>query len=300
VNKKRHRSTTLRKNWERERTQRRKKYQRKRASWAEFWNSLSHKSQIATEQHLQRRREVRHRTATTAEHSSLLGVFQDWLHWGTGAFFLILSYIIGSALYHKFAHEIEGGILQQPMTYCFVGGGLLWAVISFLKICQRHFLYLYVFGHEFTHAFFIWLFLGRISDLAITPEGGYVQTRSSNFLIALSPYFVPFLGICVVGLFSLLQLWITIPYANLIIYSIVGFTWSFHIMWTQDIISKGQEDLKECGTFMSLSVIIFFNLLLMSVMICMATDSWLDLFSFTINAGDTIWNWCNALLTPRS
>lgn len=293
--------TSGRKNWENSSVRRRREARKKRASWSEVWSSVTHQAEAKTNKHLRDRRddrrEKRYHTTLAKPYDSFWDVLQVWLNWVWGAGFFVLTYLIGAAVFMKFKVEVQQGFLLKPVIWCFLGGGALWALIFYTRVLERFFLFLYVLGHELTHAFFVWVFLGRISDMAITSEGGYVQTRRSNFIIALSPYFMPLLGMVLVALFLGARLVVDIPYEGYLLYGIVGFSWAFHILWTQDMLSRGQSDLEECGSFMSLGIISFFNMLLIAIMVCLATTSWLDLFSFTINTANELWRFISDSLT---
>ena len=75
------------------------------------------------------------------------------------------------------------------------------------------------------------------------------MTNKSNILIALSPYFIPFWSAVLISLHSFVSLWWDIPAGGLILTGLLGFTWTFHIIWTVWMIPKDQPDLKENGTF---------------------------------------------------
>src|SRR5690606_403472 len=128
---------------------------------------------------------------------------------------------------------------------------------------QPFFLYLYVLGHELTHALFVVLFRGKVTDFHVSTEGGYITTNKTNLMIALSPYFVPFWSVVAALLFvaarhgfGLSGVW------DKFFYAVVGLTWTFHMVWTLWMIPRDQPDLKENGTFLSLVVIFLANLLI--------------------------------------
>lgn len=139
-------------------------------------------------------------------------------------------------------------------------------------LAKSFFLYLYVLGHELTHALFIYLCGGRVSEFKVTKDGGFVVTNKSNILIALSPYFVPFWALLLLGLSILVETFWEIPYHDLALYLIIGASWTFHLAWTLWMIPRDQPDLKENGSFFSLTVIYLANVLLLAVMLCLATN----------------------------
>ena len=149
-------------------------------------------------------------------------------------------------------------------------------------------LLLYVLGHEMTHAMFVYLCGGRISDLRFNTDGGFIMTNKSNILIALAPYFVPFWSIVAISLYGFINFFMPSPYADEGLLVLLGATWCFHIIWTVWMIPKDQPDLKEHGTFFSLMIIILANLILLTVLLCMTQDH--------LTIKDFAWNWWNNIL----
>ena len=59
-------------------------------------------------------------------------------------------------------------------------------------------MWVYVFGHELTHALWTWFFGGKVKKFKVTARGGHVIITKSNSIIALAPYFFPVYGVLVV------------------------------------------------------------------------------------------------------
>jgi len=169
------------------------------------------------------------------------------------------------------------GLWRSERFWYFSVGVLLmvgWLASGLLK---RFFLYLYVLGHELTHALFVILHRGRVAEIHVSSDGGYITTDKSNLLIALSPYFVPFWSIICAGVYALSRLW---PgqheYTDLAFYAAMGVTWSFHMAWTLWMIPRDQPDLQENGTFFSLVIILLANVLVLAGLLCLAGESPLE------------------------
>ena len=64
-------------------------------------------------------------------------------------------------------------------------------------------MWIYVLGHELTHAVWAWLFGAQVRKLKVTSSGGHVVITKTNFLIALAPYFFPLYAVIVVAVFSI-------------------------------------------------------------------------------------------------
>jgi len=164
-------------------------------------------------------------------------------------------------------------------------GFFLYAGWFFTRLLQPLFLYLYVLGHELTHVVFVYLCLGRVSGFRVSLDGGHIVTNKSNILIALSPYFVPFWAVVIFLLIALTGLLISIPHQEKILFFMIGVTWSFHLLWTLWIIPRDQPDLKENGTFFSLSLIYLSNVLLLSALVCLASPE--------LTWRHFVYNWAN-------
>ncbi|HEY2045220.1 MAG TPA: hypothetical protein VGG93_01430 [Candidatus Udaeobacter sp.] len=147
-------------------------------------------------------------------------------------------------------------------------GAVLW-LITFFGLPRP--ILIYVFGHELTHALWVWLMGGRVSQFRVGPDGGHVVTTKANFLIALAPYFFPLYSILTIAIYGGLSLFLNMqPYGRLL-YAVIGVTWSFHFTFTCWMIPKNQTDLTDQGTFFSLVVIYLMNLSLLSVMLILAS-----------------------------
>lgn len=141
----------------------------------------------------------------------------------------------------------------------------------FTGLLERLFLYFYVLGHELTHALFVYVCGGKVGGIHVTADGGYVMTNKSNFLIALSPYFLPFWSVVIVTLSSALSIFYSdIPHHDHALYFLIGFSWTFHLLWTLWMILREQPDLKENGVFFSLVVIYLANVIVISILLCLA------------------------------
>jgi hypothetical protein len=210
-------------------------------------------------------------------------------HWALGLFLIPLCFITVITLIRETGEDrILETIWYSTNLVCFVAGVVLMLSWFLLGIANDQLLYLYVLGHEMTHAMFVYVCGGRISAIHFSTEGGYVMTNKSNILIALSPYFIPFWSAVIISLHGFISLWANIPAGGLILTGLIGFTWTFHIVWTVWMIPKDQPDLKENGTFLSLMLIIFANLILFSLILC-ATSREVQLLSF-------VFEWWNTTL----
>ena len=161
--------------------------------------------------------------------------------------------------------------LLRSQEFIYFAVGMFWmAGWFFTGIGERFFLYLYVLGHEVTHAIFIHLCFGKVGRIHVTADGGYVMTNKTNALIALSPYFIPLWSVVVLLVSTLVSLLIEVPYHDQALYFLLGVTWAFHLLWTVWMIPRDQPDLKENGIFFSLVLIYLVNAALFYIILCSA------------------------------
>jgi hypothetical protein len=147
-------------------------------------------------------------------------------------------------------------------------GALLW-VIAFFGLPRP--VILYVFGHELTHALWVWIMGGRVSRFRIGVDGGHIVTNRTNFWIALAPYVFPLYSVLAILGYGALSLFYDMqPYGRLL-YAVIGISWAFHFTFTCWMIPKNQTDISDHGTFFSLVVIYLSNLLLLCLMLVIAS-----------------------------
>ena len=138
----------------------------------------------------------------------------------------------------------------------FLGGAACWCVIYFLMPKP---MWIYVFGHELTHALWTWLFGGEVKKMKVTSKGGHVLISKTNFLIALAPYFFPLYAVLVIGLFALGNLiWNWHGYL-VWLHLCVGAAYAFHVSLTFHVLQTQQSDVTGQGYLFSAVVIFLGN-----------------------------------------
>lgn len=193
--------------------------------------------------------------------------------WLLGLCLLPLCCITSWSFFNEFSDATSGGNFWTSSPFWYFATGALLMVGWFASgLLWNAFLYLYVLGHELTHIIFIKLCRGVVSDWGVSVEGGYVTTDKSNILIALAPYFVPLWASLVVLIYATVGVFVDLsPAALKSLYSLLGFFWAFHLLWTLWMIPRDQPDLRDNGTFLSLIIIYFANMLLLITLTCMAS-----------------------------
>jgi len=192
-----------------------------------------------------------------------------WVKFIFAIFLLPICAILTETFFTAFARAtVTQRLWAGEECWFFSLGAVLW-VIAFFGLPRS--IVIYVFGHELTHALWVWMMGGRVSRFRVARDGGHVVTSKANFWIALAPYFFPLYSILAIAIYGALNLFVNMkPYGQLL-YAIVGATWAFHFTFTCWMILKNQTDLSDQGTFFSLVVIYLMNLLLLSVMLILAS-----------------------------
>lgn len=154
-----------------------------------------------------------------------------------------------------------------PVWYSLLGVGTF-AALMVVRIVNPILIYIYVLGHELTHALAAIISMGKVQRMSIDLSGGYVETDKDNLFIALSPYFVPLWMGC-----WMLILWVAnwvhpFPEWAAWFYAGLGFWWSFHLYWTVWVIPREQPDMLENGLLFSLLIVMIMNIAILLVALC--------------------------------
>jgi len=121
-------------------------------------------------------------------------------------------------------------------------------------------MWLYVLGHELTHAVWAWLFGAQVRKLKVTSSGGHVVITKTNFLIALAPYFFPLYAIIVVAVFAIGHLIWNWRQFMALFDLLLGAAYAFHITLTGHILKTRQSDITDQGYLFSAVVIFLGNI----------------------------------------
>jgi hypothetical protein len=227
--------------------------------------------------------------------------------WCMALLLLPLCWVTSWTFLLRFSHAtLDLEFWKTAEFWYFATGSLVMGGWFFSGLGKTFFLYAYVLGHEVTHAVFVLLFRGRVMDFYVGLDGGYITTNKTNLMIALSPYFVPFWSIVGAALYALTGCFSEIPSQwHRVLYAVMGFTWTFHMVWTLWMIPRDQPDLKENGTFLSLVIIYLANLFVLVGLLCIAADApwetmrdfWLEWVKTAATGADFTYRWVNAVIT---
>ncbi|MEM8955185.1 MAG: hypothetical protein AAGD22_13620 [Verrucomicrobiota bacterium] len=204
-----------------------------------------------------------------------------WIKFAIGILLVPLCWITTETFFVSFAKATLNGAFWRSPEFFFFALGSLMSFILFFFGRGKVLIYLYVLGHEWTHAFFALLCGGRVEKVHVGASGGHILTDKNNFLISLSPYFVPFYSVITIGAYAVLSQFIDLGSTHSrVLFALIGLTWTFHLTFTIWMILKSQPDLHHNGTFFSLALIYLINLVIISALLIIASPL-LSLRGFT-------------------
>ena len=151
-----------------------------------------------------------------------------------------LKFVIALALAPLVAGEIwtlidlaraaaPAGYWGEAWFVSFSAGFLTWAVV-FIFLPRT--MWLYVLGHEFTHALAAMLAGGKVSAFHVSSKGGHVMTDRVSWWIALAPYFVPIYALIWMALWLTVDFYHPLKAWQPILYFGIGLFWAFHLTFT--------------------------------------------------------------------
>jgi len=139
---------------------------------------------------------------------------------------------------------------------CFAAGFAAYLIVQALFWRP---LFLYVMGHELTHALAAVLHGGQADDLRVSTKGGMVKVNVNNFLVNLAPYFFPIYTAAVAAIYTIAAE----PYKPALV-ALIGFTLAFHFALTAYSLKQHQSDITEVGWLFALPFIACVNVLISS------------------------------------
>jgi hypothetical protein len=171
----------------------------------------------------------------------------------------ILLLPLSASLFWAAAKALAGLALGAPAAAPFAAGMGLTAVLWLLG---RHVIepggrfgwgmraarWLYVLGHELTHALAAWTSGGKVFAIEVAEKGGHVDLSHTSAFVALAPYCVPFHALIVVAGYRLL-LWLKPEaQAETVFLLLMGGALAFHALMTWETLTQvKQPDLDAAG-----------------------------------------------------
>jgi hypothetical protein len=174
-------------------------------------------------------------------------------------------------------------ILQEiPLVYnhlkpflSFVTGVLAFTILWIFYLSGRgHFWS--TLEHEFTHALFAILFFKKVHSISASRrKGGMISIEGGNAVIALSPYIFPLAPSIILFFLFILPA----PF-ELYLFFLLGFAYQFHLINLIEEFHLGQPDLQKAGTFFSIILILFFNIVYVGLMISALEGKFSSFYQF--------------------
>ena len=151
--------------------------------------------------------------------------------------------------------------------------------------------WMYVLGHELTHALWSFPFGGKLKKIRVSSKGGHVAITKSNFLVSLAPYFFPLYVVLIVIIFWAGNFfWNWLPYVFLF-YFLIGLAYAFHLTLTFKTLKIRQPDIVGEGYIFSMVIIFLGNMLVLLIGIPLLTTkiNIATSFNFWINSSIQIY-----------
>ena len=186
-----------------------------------------------------------------------------------GIFLLPPAWVLTETFFTAFARTTVHDRFWTTEEFWFFSLGVVLWLVAFFGLPRPQ--WLYVFGHELTHAIWVMLLGGRVHRFHVCSNGGHVLADRTNTWIALAPYFFPIYSVLAIGVYGVCGLFLDVAPYRLLLYAVIGATWAMHLSFTCWMIPKGQPDLHYGGTFFSLTVIYVLNLALLAVLLIVAS-----------------------------
>ena len=201
---------------------------------------------------------------------------------------LLLPVCGGAALALWRVLVVSGG--ADTVWIPLLAGAACWGVV-FLLLPKP--MWIYVFGHELTHALWTWVFGGQVKKMKVAASGGHVVISKTNFLIALAPYFFPLYAALVVAAFALGNLIWDWKHFLVWFHLLFGAAYAFHVTLTWHVLQTRQTDITSQGYLFSAVVIFLGNVavLLFGVPLLTAKVSLLDAGGWWFEGIGQIFHW---------
>src|SRR4029434_10645213 len=214
-----------------------------------------------------------------------------WVKLVVGIFILPPAWVLTETFFTAFARTTVRDRFWITEEFWFFSLGVVLWLVAFFGLPRPQ--WLYVLGHELTHAIWVMLLGGRVHQFRVDSNGGHVLADRTNTWIALAPYFFPIYSVLAIGVYGVCGLFLDVaPYRSLL-YAVIGATWALHLSFTCWMIPKGQPDLRYGGTFFSVMVIYLLNLALLAALLIIASPqlSWQEFASELLQEAVDLTHW---------
>ena len=173
---------------------------------------------------------------------------------------VLLPVCVGAGCALGMVLQASGG--AETTWVPFLAGAACWLTVYLLLPKP---MWVYVFGHELTHALWTWLFGGKVKGFKASASGGHVVVSKSNFAIALAPYFFPLYAVLVVLVFLAGHWMWDWRYYLALFHLFLGAAYAFHVTLTWHILRHSQTDIRDQGYLFSAVIIFLGNITVLLV-----------------------------------
>ena len=187
-------------------------------------------------------------------------IFRRLFRWTLGLLFLPFLWAAGVELGRLILSISAQG---WRSWWIYATGGLVYFLIE--RVVGRP-MWVYVFGHEVTHAFSGFISGAKIHSFKASSNGGEVKLSKSNGFIALSPYILPIYSMLIILFYAALKNWWPSPWLTYGFQFLMGSTVTFHVSLTFSAFHKRQSDLNVLGFFLSGVLILLGNALILGLL----------------------------------
>ena len=112
-----------------------------------------------------------------------------WVKLIIGLFLIPPALVLTQTFFTAFARTTVHDRFWITEEFWFFSLGVVLWMVAFFGLPRPQ--WLYVFGHELTHALWVTLLGGKVHHFHVGSKGGHVLSDRTNTWIALAPYFFP-------------------------------------------------------------------------------------------------------------
>ena len=168
----------------------------------------------------------------------------------------------------------------QGLLPWFAGGFILYLLV---QVFFWRPLFLYVMGHELTHALAAVLQGGQADDLRVSTKGGMVKVNRSNFIVNLAPYFFPIYTAAACAIWA-----VAADRFKPALSGLVGLTLAFHFALTFYSLKQHQSDITEVGWLFAIPLIVSLNVVISALVLRLLAGDAFQLHQFFSDAASAL------------
>jgi hypothetical protein len=220
-----------------------------------------------------------------------------WVKVVVGLFLIPPALVLTQTFFTAFARTTLHDHFWTTEEFWFFSLGVILWLVGFFGLPRPQ--WLYVFGHELTHAIWVTLLGGKVHRFEVGSKGGHVLSDRTNTWIALAPYFFPIYSVLAILIYGFWGLFFDVTPYRCLLYAVIGATWAMHMSFTCWMIAKGQPDLHYGGTFFSVMIIYVLNLAVLATFLIIASPqlTWLGFARELLRDAVNLTHWVTLQIT---